>query len=126
MHTLVMVIHVLACFALIVIVLLQKGRGAEMGAAFGGSSQTLFGSTGATTFFGKLTTVAAIVFMLTCLGLAYFSGVPAGKSVMENVKVEEKQAPVIPEAKPVEGGPPAAAAGSAAPAGPADAAKKSP
>ena len=105
LHTLVMIIHVTACLALIAIVLLQTGRGAEMGAAFGGSSQTLFGSSGGSTFLGKLTTAAAIVFMITCLGLTYFSARPEGKSVMEKVKVEEKQGPVIPDAKPVQGVP---------------------
>jgi preprotein translocase subunit SecG len=109
LHTLVLVIHVVACMALIAIVLLQTGRGAEMGAAFGGSSQTLFGSSGGSTFLGKLTTAAAIVFMITCLGLTYFSAKPEGKSVMEKVKVEEKQSPVIPEAKPVKETPSAAA-----------------
>jgi preprotein translocase subunit SecG len=102
MHTVIMIFHVVACMALILIVLLQTGRGAEMGAAFGGSSQTLFGSTGGSTFFSKLTTVAAIVFMLTCLGLTYFSGRPDTKSVMEKVTVEEPQGPAIPEAKPVQ------------------------
>jgi len=105
MQTVILIFHVLACFALILIVLLQTGRGAEMGAAFGGSSQTLFGSTGGSTFFSKLTTVAAIVFMLTCLGLTYFSDKSETKSVMEKVKVEEKQGPVIPEAKPVQTSP---------------------
>ena len=56
------------------IVLLQTGKGTDMGAAFGGgSSQTLFGSTGASTFLSKATTAAAIIFMLTSLGLAYMS-----------------------------------------------------
>ena len=105
LQTLVLIIHVTACLALIAIVLLQTGRGAEMGAAFGGSSQTLFGSSGGSTFLGKLTTAAAIVFMITCLGLTYFSARPEGKSVMEKVKVEEKQGPVIPDAKPVQGMP---------------------
>jgi preprotein translocase subunit SecG len=108
LQTLVLVIHVVACMALIAIVLLQTGRGAEMGAAFGGSSQTLFGSSGGSTFLGKLTTAAAIVFMLTCLGLTYFSSRPDTKSVMEKVKVEEKQGPVIPDARPVQGMPSAA------------------
>jgi preprotein translocase subunit SecG len=59
------------CIALILIVLLQTGKGADMGAAFGGGgSNTLFGATGASTFLGKLTTVAAVVFMLTSLTLA--------------------------------------------------------
>jgi preprotein translocase subunit SecG len=107
LQTLVLIVHVIACLALILIVLLQTGRGAEMGAAFGGSSQTLFGSTGGSTFLGKLTTAAAIVFMMTCLGLTYFSSKPQGKSVMEKVKVEveEKQGPALPDAKPAQAAP---------------------
>ncbi|MBI5018030.1 MAG: preprotein translocase subunit SecG [Deltaproteobacteria bacterium] len=66
-------VHVIVCFALGGIVLLQHGKGADMGAAFGGSSQTVFGSAGATTFLGKLTAGAAIVFMLTSLGLTYLA-----------------------------------------------------
>lgn len=69
MATLIIIIHILASLFLIAIVLLQSGKGAEMGAAFGGSSQTLFGSRGAATFLNKLTTVAAVVFMLTSLAL---------------------------------------------------------
>ncbi|MCL4536777.1 MAG: preprotein translocase subunit SecG [Nitrospirae bacterium] len=69
MATLVIIIHILASLFLIAVVLLQSGKGAEMGAAFGGSSQTLFGSRGAATFLNKLTTVAAVVFMLTSLTL---------------------------------------------------------
>ncbi|MBN1545274.1 MAG: preprotein translocase subunit SecG, partial [Syntrophaceae bacterium] len=57
MRSLLIVLHVLVCFILILVVLLQAGRGASMGAAFGGSSQTLFGSAGAGTFLGKMTTV---------------------------------------------------------------------
>jgi len=70
------------------IVLFQSGKGADMGAAFGGgSSNTLFGSSGASTFLGKATTVAAVIFMLTSLGLAYMSTHRTGKaSVMEDVK----------------------------------------
>jgi len=69
MATLIIIIHILASLFLIAVVLLQSGKGAEMGAAFGGSSQTLFGSRGAATFLNKLTTVAAVVFMLTSLTL---------------------------------------------------------
>jgi len=80
------IIHIVVCIALIMIVLLQTGKGADMGAAFGGgSSQTLFGNTGAT-FLGKLTTGVAIVFMLTSLSLAYFSSRQTGSSVMSDVK----------------------------------------
>ncbi|MGD2270676.1 MAG: preprotein translocase subunit SecG, partial [Desulfobacterales bacterium] len=74
MSPILLIIHIIVCIALIMIVLLQTGKGADMGAAFGGgASQTLFGSTGASTFLSKATTVAAIVFMLTSLALAYIS-----------------------------------------------------
>lgn len=86
MHILIIAIHVIVCIALIMIVLLQTGKGADMGAAFGGgSSQTLFGSTGASTFLSKATTFAAIVFMITSLTLAYISGGSATKSVVTDV-----------------------------------------
>ncbi len=102
MYTVTVVLHVLACLALILIVLLQTGKGAEMGAAFGGASQTLFGGSGGTTFLSKLTTGAAIVFMITCLGLTYLSSAPSTKSVMEEVPVEKSEAPLLPEAKPIQ------------------------
>ena len=83
MSILLIFIHVVVCIALIMIVLLQTGKGADMGAAFGGgSSQTLFGSTGATTFLSKMTTGAAIVFMLTSLTLAYVSTHRRSGSIM--------------------------------------------
>jgi len=72
MTIVVAIIHVIIALALILIVLLQTGRGSDMGAAFGGgSSQTLFGSSGSSGFMTKLTTIAAVVFMLTSLVLAY-------------------------------------------------------
>jgi preprotein translocase subunit SecG len=70
MITFFMIIHIIVCFFLIFIVLIQSGKGAELGAAFGGSSQTLFGARGAATIFGKMTTVAAVVFMITSLSLS--------------------------------------------------------
>lgn len=74
MITVLVIIHVIVCIALILIVLLQSGKGADMGAAFGGGSgQTLFGASGGATFLTKVTTVAAIIFILTSLFLAYFS-----------------------------------------------------
>jgi preprotein translocase subunit SecG len=74
MSLIVVIIHVAVSLALIMIVLLQTGKGADMGAAFGGgSSQTLFGATGASTFLSKMTTAAAVVFMLTSLTLAYMA-----------------------------------------------------
>jgi preprotein translocase subunit SecG len=86
MTTLILVIHIIVCIALILIVLLQTGKGADMGAVFGGAgSQTLFGNTGATTFLGKLTTGAAIIFMITSLSLAYLSK-SGDKSVVSDIK----------------------------------------
>lgn len=65
-------VHVAVCLILIVLVLLQKGKGAEIGAVFGGSSAaTLFGSRGAGTFLTKLTTGSAVLFMVTSFYLAY-------------------------------------------------------
>ncbi|MDX9714719.1 MAG: preprotein translocase subunit SecG [Dissulfurispiraceae bacterium] len=70
MATLLIIIHIITCFFLIMVVLIQSGKGAEIGAAFGGgSSNTLFGSRGAATFLNKVTTISAVVFMLTSLGL---------------------------------------------------------
>ncbi len=71
MYTLLIILHILACLVLILIVLLQAGKGANMGAAFGGSSQTVFGSSGAGTFLGKMTAAIAVLFMLTSLALTY-------------------------------------------------------
>lgn len=120
MYTLLMVFHVVACLALILIVLLQTGRGAEMGAAFGGASQTLFGGSGGNTFLTRLTTGAAVVFMITCLGLTYLSSGPSTKSVMESAPVEKPQGPALPEATPIQPAatpaPPSESASQAAPA----------
>jgi len=72
-HIFITIIHIVVCLMLILVVLLQAGKGASMGAAFGGSSQTIFGSSGPGTFLGKMTTVIATVFILTALSLSYFS-----------------------------------------------------
>jgi len=82
MTTIIVIVHVLVCLALICIVLLQHGKGAGIGAAFGGSSQTVFGSAGAAPFLAKLTAAAAILFMLSSLGLT-FLGRQKEVSVME-------------------------------------------
>jgi preprotein translocase subunit SecG len=73
MATAVIILHITVCLALIFIVLLQHGKGAGIGAAFGGSSQTVFGSTGAAPFLAKLTAAAAILFMCTSLALTFFT-----------------------------------------------------
>lgn len=69
-YTLIVILHVFICFLMIGAILLQSGKGAEIGAAFGGSSQTVFGSRGPANFLSKLTVVVAAVFMLTSLTLA--------------------------------------------------------
>lgn len=86
MTILLVIIHVLVCVALIMIVLLQTGKGADIGAAFGGgASNTLFGTSGASTFLSKATTVAAIVFMLTSLVLAYITSHRPSSSVVTEI-----------------------------------------
>ena len=91
MATFILVIHLIVCFFLITIVLIQGGKGAELGAAFGGSSQTLFGARGAATFFSKLTTSAAVIFMLTSFTLSVVAS--RGGSVVKKVPAaEQKQA----------------------------------
>jgi len=73
MYTLTVILHLIVCFLMIAAILLQAGKGAEIGASFGGSSQTVFGSRGPGTFLSKVTVGAAIVFMLTSLSLALLS-----------------------------------------------------
>lgn len=97
MYTLILVFHLIVCVFLIFVVLIQSSKGAEMGAAFGGSSQTLFGSRGAATFLSKLTTGAAIVFMLTSLTLAVFS-VRGGSVVFKSPVKQETKKPLTDEA----------------------------
>ena len=103
MHTLVTILHVITCLILIMIVLLQAGKGANMGAAFGGSSQTVFGSGGAGTFLGKMTAGVAIVFMLTSLILTY-TAAHRGSGLFD-----KSRPPVTRQAEPVAPMPGAAA-----------------
>jgi preprotein translocase subunit SecG len=97
MSLLIVVIHVIVCLALIMIVLLQTGKGSDMGAAFGGGgSNTLFGATGASTFLSKLTTAAAVVFMLTSLVLAYRATKQDRASVLMDPPAVTETAPAVP------------------------------
>jgi len=83
MYGFLIAVHVTVSIALIVIVLLQAGKGADLGATFGtGGSQSLFGAGGGGSFLGKLTAGAAIIFMLTCLSLAFLSSKPGSSSIM--------------------------------------------
>jgi preprotein translocase subunit SecG len=96
-HLFITVVHIVACLVLILVVLLQAGKGANMGAAFGGSSQTLFGSSGPGTFLGKMTTVIASVFIITALSLSYFS-VHKQPSLMNNAVPQKQQQKLPPTA----------------------------
>lgn len=79
----VTIVHVIVSAGLILVVLLQQGKGAEVGAVFGGSSATIFGSSGAGNFLTRLTTGMAIVFMLTSLTLGYFAGRAPSASIFD-------------------------------------------
>ena len=97
MSALIVTIHVIVSITLIMIVLLQTGKGADMGAAFGGgSSQSLFGAVGPSTFLSKATTIIAVVFMLTSLTLAYISTNPNVGSIMPKSVMNVEQKTAIP------------------------------
>src|SRR5881409_2627763 len=109
MYLVLIVVHVISCFAIIGIVLLQAGKGADIGSAFGGAgSQAVFGSMGTPTVLGKITAVIAIIFTITSFSLALLGG--------------ERGGSIVREAAP----PPAAAPAPAAPAPAAPAAPASP
>ena len=93
MTTLLIIIHVLVALFLIGIVLLQHGKGADVGATFGGSSQSLFGTEGPVPLLNKITTLAAIVFMGTSISLAYISANKSTGTVMSDVPVQQATVP---------------------------------
>lgn len=115
--TLVLVIHVLTALGIIGLVLLQHGKGADMGAGFGaGASGSLFGATGSANFLSRTTAVLAVVFFLTSLGLAYIAThkPKANAGVMDTVR----EAPEIPApAQLPPAGAPAAPKAAGAPGG---------
>jgi preprotein translocase subunit SecG len=100
-------LHVLVCIILVLVVLLQSGRGADLAGAFGGgATQTAFGSRGPASFLSKMTTIAAIVFMLTSIGLSMISTKTEAKSVLETsgkgtaAPVKKKPSSTTPVAAP--------------------------
>lgn len=101
MTTLLIIVHIIVCLFLIGIVLLQHGKGADIGATFGGSSQSLFGSEGPVPLLNKITTLGAVVFMGTSISLAYISANKSTGTVMSDVQVQQ-QAPVEQTQVPVE------------------------
>jgi len=94
MTTLLIITHILVSLFLIVIVLLQHGKGADIGATFGGSSQSLMGTEGAVPLLNKITTLAAIVFMGTSVSLAYISANKSTGTVMTKAPVQQTAVPV--------------------------------
>ena len=131
MVTILTVIHVVAAIFLILVVLLQSGKGASMGASFGGASQTVFGASGAGTFLTKLTAISAVTFMCTSLWLAYYS--TRSESSLERAMkgkahvTEQKSQNVVPEGQsvpPPPAAPAAPAAGGGNPEAPAPAGNK--
>lgn len=93
MYTLLVILYSIVCVFLILVVLLQQGKGSDVAAAFGGGSQVAFGPRGSATLLHKLTTGSFVVFVVLCLGLAVLSG-QRGRSVVKDVK------PVAPQATP--------------------------
>lgn len=121
MQTLILVLHILAAIGIVVLVLLQHGKGADMGAAFGsGSAGSLFGSAGAANFLSRTTAILAAVFFLTSMALTYFSSPSKSSGVVQQLEI-----PTVPQGTPAQK--PAAPAPSApAPAvPPADSGKSS-
>src|SRR5690242_11904950 len=115
-----LVLHVLAAMAVCGFVLLQHGKGADMGAAFGsGSSGSLFGAAGSANFLSRTTAILATVFFATSVALTYFGTTHTGpQGLMERGVMEQQQkAPAAPKASDV---PQPAAPSGAAPAAPAD------
>jgi preprotein translocase subunit SecG len=103
MQSLVYALHFIACFVLIVVVLLQRGKGADLGASLGGgSANTIFGSRGAGNFLTKITTASAITFMFTSLTLSYMGYKASDVQLFDPSETYEEpvepNAPAAPEA----------------------------
>ncbi len=103
LFSLILIVHVLVAIALIGLVLIQHGKGADVGAAFGaGASQTVFGASGSGSFLTRATSILATVFFITSLSLAYLVGQRVErKSVVEQVEVPKAPAQVPEDLPPV-------------------------
>jgi len=119
MQTFVTVIHIVTCVLLILVVLLQSGKGADISASLGGSSQTIFGTSGGANVFTRITSVMAAIFFVTSLGLTLLSG-SSEKSIFENApeaaQTATESAPTAPTEETKAAEAPAAEAAPAAPA----------
>ena len=94
MQTIILSIHIILSFVLVILILVQHGKGADAGAAFGsGASSTVFGARGSATFLTKITTIIALIFFITSLSLAYFASNKHSKGkdlINEEIKTEPK------------------------------------
>ena len=98
-YYLITTLHVIVCIILILVVLLQSGKGADLAGAFGGGgTQTAFGSRGPASFLSKLTTGAAVLFMLTCLSLSMIGEKREAKSILDTTKGRPAPAQKAPAA----------------------------
>jgi preprotein translocase subunit SecG len=99
LQNVITVVHGLLCFAIIALVLLQRGKGADAGAGFGaGASGTVFGARGSATFFSKLTAVLATLFFMTSMSLAWFATRPraeAPESIVDGAPASQETAPGV-------------------------------
>jgi preprotein translocase subunit SecG len=102
MYIFLIIIHVMVCFLMVGAILLQSGKGAEIGASFGGSSQTVFGSRGPANFLSKFTVVVAAIFMLTSLSLAMLAKERTFSSTVIDLQKKEpsQTTPETPPAPP--------------------------
>ncbi len=97
MENFLITIHYLICFFLIVVILLQAGKGADIGAVFGGASQTMFGSRGPTTFLNKATVFVAIGFLATSIWLAHLAKQRTGTTILDKAPITETAPPAQKE-----------------------------
>tara|TARA_Y100001970_G_C13878128_1_gene672458 strand:+ start:336 stop:713 length:378 start_codon:yes stop_codon:yes gene_type:complete len=92
MQTLIIVVHVIAALAIVGLVLLQQGKGADAGASFGaGASQTVFGASGSGNFLVRATTIAAVIFFVTSLSLAIFAKNQAGSGTTVGLPIVNQE-----------------------------------
>jgi len=105
MVTLLVILHIIVCFVLILVVLLQTGKGADLAGAFGGGgSQTALGSRGAATFLTKATTASAVIFMITSLSLALVSSRRTSAILQSGAPVQQAPSPATGSPGAAEGG----------------------
>jgi len=101
MYILVLIVHVIVCIFLIIVVLLQSGKAADLAGAFGGmGSQTAFGPRGSATLLSKATTVSAVLFMITSLSLSILATRSAGLGTTVLEDIQQKGAPAKTQPAP--------------------------